>query len=140
MRLALKYKFLLPCDSSFNIVHFLHCALNFIPSNWNLENLLICFWNKNFVYSVLHFLFFFQSQATKSIIELGTIPLSTIEKLNDVSLQVTISGHFIGLSLVYLLWRMTTVVCSNACKQFLWIIDQTGFSAGCKASIRTTPV
>jgi hypothetical protein len=31
---------------------------------------------------------FLQSQAKKCAIELGTIPLTTIEKLNDVSLQV----------------------------------------------------
>jgi hypothetical protein len=51
----------------------------------------------------LIFPLYLQSQATKSIVELGTIPLTTIEKLNDVSLQV------IFLSLVYLLWCIPTV-------------------------------
>ncbi|KAF7108807.1 hypothetical protein CFC21_109198 [Triticum aestivum] len=39
------------------------------------------------IVSVTNFRLLFVSQVTKSIIELGTIPLSTIEKLNDVSLQ-----------------------------------------------------
>ncbi|KAM0883314.1 hypothetical protein ACQ4PT_031730 [Festuca glaucescens] len=39
------------------------------------------------IVSVTNFRLLFVSQATKSIVELGTIPLTTIEKLNDVSLQ-----------------------------------------------------